>query len=54
MPNNTISSMDRNELENLARSLLWQYRLVDAFWFINVENRFDLETAENLNTAVWG
>lgn len=54
MNTDSISRMDRNELENLTHSLLWQYRLVDAFWFINVENRFDLKTAENLNTAVWG
>ena len=54
MPKDTISTLEREELENLARSLLWQYRLVDAFWFINVENRFDLATAEDLNAAVWG
>jgi hypothetical protein len=33
---------------------LWQYRLVDAFWFINVEKRFDLGAAEAVNADVWG
>ncbi|MCF8109687.1 MAG: DUF6125 family protein [Desulfohalobiaceae bacterium] len=53
MTNDPIAGLDRDTLEELARSLLWQYRIVDAFWFINVENRFDLTTAEDLNAAVW-
>ncbi len=47
-------SYDQKTLQELISSLLWQYRLVDAFWFINVENQFDLTTAEDLNAKVWG
>jgi len=41
------------ELTELVRSLLWQYRLIDAFWFINVENEYGLSAAEQLNAKVW-
>lgn len=53
MQSDPIAHMEREELEKLAWSLLWQYRLVDAFWFINLEKRIDLATAEDLNALVW-
>ncbi len=53
MHKDPISLLEREDLEQLARSLLWQYRVVDAFWFIKLEKRFDLATAEDLNAEVW-
>ena len=41
------------ELRKYIEYLLWQYRLVDAFWFIYVAERFDQETAERINEKVW-
>ena len=49
-----LESMDRDQLLEYIRSLLWQYRLVDAFWFIKVEEEFGLPAAELLNARVWG
>lgn len=49
-----LESLDRGQLLEFTRSLLWQYRLVDAFWFVNVEQEYGLAPAELLNERVWG
>lgn len=33
--------------------MLRQYRLVDAFWFLGVEDKFGLDAAVELNEEVW-
>ena len=47
-------TLNEQQLRDMVRSLLWQYRLVDAFWFLGVENDYGLSTAEDLNARVWG
>ena len=49
-----FEKMDESGLRNYLEFLLWHYRVVDAFWFLYVEERFDLATAENINEKVWG
>jgi hypothetical protein len=48
-----IHKMDLPQLRSYVEFLLWHYRVVDAFWFIYVTERFDLPTAESLNEQVW-
>lgn len=51
---NALEHFSREELLDYVSSLLWQYRLVDAFWFLKTEERYGLPEAEKLNEDVWG
>lgn len=53
MENNFLQTLEKEELVEVVNSLLWQYRVIDAFWFINVENEFGLSRAEAINCNVW-
>jgi hypothetical protein len=48
-----LQKMDAPELTKYIEFLLWHYRVVDAFWFIYVAERFDQPTAERINERVW-
>lgn len=49
-----LEKMDEAGVRNYLQFLLWHYRVVDAFWFIYVTERFDQATAERINEQVWG
>ncbi|MBN1842944.1 MAG: hypothetical protein JW883_11770 [Deltaproteobacteria bacterium] len=49
-----IENMDAPELRKYIEFLLWHYRVMDAFWFIYVAERFDQATTERVNEKVWG
>jgi len=40
-----FQGMEAPELGEYIEFLLWHYRVVDAFWFIYVAERFDQPTA---------
>ena len=48
-----FKDMDEKELRTYIEFLLWNYRVMDSFWFIKIAEAFDQETAEKLNEAVW-
>jgi hypothetical protein len=48
-----FQKMPEDELRRYIAFLLWHYRVVDAFWFIKVAERFDQQTAERINASVW-
>ena len=49
-----FENMQAPDLRKYIEFLLWHYRVMDAFWFIYVSERFDQPTAERLNEQVWG
>jgi len=49
-----FEEMDIHHLKKYIQFLLWHYRVIDAFWFLYVTERFDQPTAERINEQVWG
>jgi hypothetical protein len=49
-----LEKMGDGELRTYVEFLLWHYRVADAFWFLYVEERYDVSTAEAINQKVWG
>jgi len=48
-----FEKMDKQQLRSYIEFLLRHYRVMDAFWFIYVAERFDQPTAERINEQVW-
>jgi hypothetical protein len=44
----------KEDLVKYLDFLMMNYRVMDAFWFINLENRHGLEEACRVNELVWG
>ncbi len=53
MDMSVFEGMGEAELKKYIQFLLWHYRVIDAFWFIYVAERFDQPTAERINEQVW-
>ena len=49
-----FEEMDAPDLRSYIQFLLWHYRVVDAFWYLNITEQFDEATADQLNERVWG
>jgi len=48
-----FENMENSDLRNYIEFLLWHYRVIDAFWYINITEQFDESTADRLNEKVW-
>jgi hypothetical protein len=48
-----FDDMDAAELREYLKFLLWHYRVMDSFWYINIAQEIDEATADRLNEKVW-
>ncbi len=48
-----LEKLEKADLKNYLQFLLWHYRVIDAWWFLYVNERFDQPTAEHMNEQVW-
>ena len=49
-----FENMDAPGLRKYIQFLLWHYRVVDAFWYLNITEKYDEAAADQLNEKVWG
>lgn len=49
-----FDEMEPKELRNYLDFLLWHYRVVDAFWYVFVEEELGPGRADHFNERVWG
>ena len=47
-----FEEMEKKDLCSYIEFLLWHYRVIDAFWYINITENFDEPTADRLNEKV--
>ena len=49
-----FEKMDAPALRDYIEFLLWHYQVVDSFWYLEVQERYNQSVADDLNEKVWG
>jgi len=45
--------MEKEDLKRYLDFLIWHYRVVDAFWYIYLEEQYGSDVANHFNEKVW-
>jgi hypothetical protein len=48
-----FETMQAPDLRLYIEFLLWHYRVMDSFWYLQIAEQFDEATADRLNEKVW-
>lgn len=48
-----FDGMEKEELRKFLDFLMWHYRVVDAFWYIFIEEEHGSKVADHFNERVW-
>lgn len=48
-----FDAMDKEELRKYLDFLMWHYRVVDAFWYVAIEEELGADRADHFNERVW-
>jgi len=49
-----FENMESSDLRSYIEFLLWHYRVIDAFWYLNIREQYGASTADHFNEKVWG
>ncbi len=49
-----FESMDEHDLRQYIQFLLWHYRVMDSFWYLDIAEQYGEPAADRLNEKVWG
>ena len=49
-----FEKMENSDLRRYIEFLLWHYRVIDAFWYINIREHYGETMADRFNEKVWG
>ncbi len=53
MDTQIIENMNETQKKEYIEFLLWHYRVMDSFWFIQISEKYGQEEAERINEQVW-
>jgi hypothetical protein len=53
MDTKIFEKMNPKELKNYIEFLLWHYQVVDSFWYLQVQERYNQSISDDLNEKVW-
>ena len=48
-----FDAMDKEDMRKYLDFLMWHYRVVDAFWYVAIEDELGSDQANHFNERLW-